>query len=131
MICTLWTPFQAERDWKSSYREILLIPLYILFSMVTHFYFKDVKNRKIWIFHPHYWIFWDKYILTYRVDQKGREFYYDAKLKYKAIKIWLNENLFILCLLFYKRTKFIQLQRTMHVRTKIIVVLQVLFVVGN
>ena len=31
MICTLWTPFQAERDWKNSYREILLIPLYILF----------------------------------------------------------------------------------------------------
>jgi len=26
MICTLWTPFQAERDWTNSYREILLIP---------------------------------------------------------------------------------------------------------
>jgi len=37
MICTLWTPFQAERDWKHSYREILLIPLYIyiLFSMIS------------------------------------------------------------------------------------------------
>ena len=33
MICTLWTPFQAERDWKNLYREILFIALYILFSM--------------------------------------------------------------------------------------------------
>ena len=33
MICTLWTPFQAERDWKNSYREILLIPLYIFYSL--------------------------------------------------------------------------------------------------
>ena len=27
MICTLWTPFQAERDWKNSNRDILQIPL--------------------------------------------------------------------------------------------------------
>ena len=33
MICTLWTPFQAERDWKKSYREILLILLYIFYSL--------------------------------------------------------------------------------------------------
>ena len=33
MICTLWTPFQAERDWTNSYREILLIPLYIFYSL--------------------------------------------------------------------------------------------------
>ena len=33
MICTLWTPFQAERDWKNSYREILFIPLYIFYSL--------------------------------------------------------------------------------------------------
>ena len=33
MICTLWTLFQAERDWKNSYREILLIPLYIVYSL--------------------------------------------------------------------------------------------------
>ena len=33
MICTLWTPFQAERDWKNSYREILLILLYIFYSL--------------------------------------------------------------------------------------------------
>ena len=33
MICTLWTPFQAERDWKNSYWEILLIPLYIFYSL--------------------------------------------------------------------------------------------------
>ena len=33
MICTLWTPFQAERDWQNSYREILLIPLYIFYSL--------------------------------------------------------------------------------------------------
>jgi len=33
MICTLWTPFQAEKDWKNSYREILLIPLYIFYSL--------------------------------------------------------------------------------------------------
>ena len=33
MICTLWTPLQAERDWKNSYREILLIPLYIFYSL--------------------------------------------------------------------------------------------------
>jgi len=33
MICTLWTPFQPERDWKNSYREILLIPLYIFYSL--------------------------------------------------------------------------------------------------
>ena len=33
MTCTLWTPFQAERDWKNSYREILLIPLYIFYSL--------------------------------------------------------------------------------------------------
>ena len=26
MICTLWTPFQAERDWKKSYREISKFP---------------------------------------------------------------------------------------------------------
>ena len=24
MICTLWTPFQAERDWKNSYREMVV-----------------------------------------------------------------------------------------------------------
>ena len=33
MICTLWPPIQAERDWKNSYREILLIPLYIFYSL--------------------------------------------------------------------------------------------------
>ena len=39
MICTLWTPFQAERDWKNSYREILLIPLYIFYSLCIYTYF--------------------------------------------------------------------------------------------
>ena len=36
MICTLWTPFQAERDWKKIIpRDSLNSPLiYILFSMV-------------------------------------------------------------------------------------------------
>ena len=34
MICTILTPFQAERDWKNSYRYSLNSPLiYILFSM--------------------------------------------------------------------------------------------------
>ena len=28
MNCTLWTPFQAERDWQNSYRGIVSIPFY-------------------------------------------------------------------------------------------------------
>ena len=38
IICTLWTPFQAERDWKISYREILLIPLYIFYSLCIGYF---------------------------------------------------------------------------------------------
>jgi len=46
MICTLWTPFQAERDWKNSYREILLIPLYnsILYDCILYV-FIDICER--------------------------------------------------------------------------------------
>ena len=36
MICTLWTPFQAERDWQNSYRRIVKIPLqYIFYSLCS------------------------------------------------------------------------------------------------
>ena len=47
MICTLWTPFQAKRDWKNSYREIFLIPLYIFYSLwffVIDFSLKSFYN---------------------------------------------------------------------------------------
>ena len=50
MICTLWTPFQAERDWKNSYREILLIPLYIFYSLCI-----DVKHDILKIKINVYW----------------------------------------------------------------------------
>ena len=47
MICTLWTPFQAERDWKNSYREILLIPLYIFYSLWVKLNLIVVKNTLV------------------------------------------------------------------------------------
>ena len=43
MIRTLWTPFQAERDWKNLYRETLLIPLYIFYSLWPK-YFSEKKD---------------------------------------------------------------------------------------
>ena len=53
MICTLWTPLQAERDYQNSYREILLIPLYIFYSLWLQLIiwkqfqqFKSYQNRK-------------------------------------------------------------------------------------
>ena len=52
MICTLWTPFQAERDWKNSYREILLIPLYIFYSLWIYHskvFSSELETLKSWI----------------------------------------------------------------------------------
>ena len=47
MICTLWTPFQAEREWKSSYREILLIPLYIFYSFSKFYKYVGWRNNEV------------------------------------------------------------------------------------
>ena len=49
MICTLWTPFQTERDWKNSYRDSLNSPLiYALFSMYrTTLYEQDNTANSI------------------------------------------------------------------------------------
>ena len=44
VICTLWTPFQAERDWKNSYREILQIPLqYVFYSLWFFVYYTLIE----------------------------------------------------------------------------------------
>ena len=47
MICTLWTPFQAERDWKSSYREISKFPSNIYYILFGQAIFTTVPMKRL------------------------------------------------------------------------------------
>ena len=66
MICTLWTPFQAERDWKNSYREILLIPLYIFYSLCILFIYLSPHYEPTFHAKNIIWVY-NKFTINYAV----------------------------------------------------------------
>ena len=93
MICTLWTPFQAERDWQNSFpRDFLNSTLiYILFSLAS--IEKSLCKFETLVYSPHITQFnWFSNLYRCRIDLTGYSIdsiFYRSSIKSKRNECFL------------------------------------------